>query len=252
MNILLYISIQLLGILLRIISAILYPIVFLFRHRVLSFMTKRVIEDDVIRVFRLKSGYKKWKLYLHPYFWMFCLTTGLTDQWHGPEWFMRKQKLKWWNNLYFFPRSRFISKLRYFWICYRWQALRNSHWAFNEWFFREGKWIDGSQKVIYCNSPKPIPWWDIMPEAKWDEGNDGGKVLRWPTPETPISEEWLCSHEGTKLITFTTHRGNKRFYFGHCKVYYFKKRFLVIQYLFGWNWWNGIPVLHFKHILKPI
>lgn len=224
-------------------------------------MSKRVTEDEVNRVFILKSGYKKWKLYLHPYFWMFCLTTGLCDNYSGYSWYKENLRVKWFgeyagmldlafNNPDEYFGATIIHKLQYFYLCYCWQALRNSHWAFNEWFFREGKWKEGTEKVIYCRSPKPLPWWDIMPEAKWDEGNDGGKVLRWPTPETPISEEWLCTHEGTKLITFTTHQGNKRFYFGHCKVHNFKKRILVIQYLFGWNWWNGIPVFHFKHILR--
>ncbi len=231
-------------------------------------MLARVQEDDVYRVFVLKPGIKKWNLYLHPYFWMFWFTTGLTDNYSGHYWFMRKRKEKWFPWLIepyallekeankfldtaYLLREKWYQTLQYFYICWRWQALRNSHWAFNEWFFREGKWKEGSQKVIYCNSPKPIPWWDVMPEAKWDEGNDGGKVLRWPAPWNQF-EEWRYTHEGIKLITFTTHRGNKRFYFGHCKVYNFKKRILVIQYLFGWNWWNGIPVSHFKHILKTI
>ena len=46
MNTILYISIMLLGIPLRIISAILYPIVFLFRCKVLLYMSKRVTEDE--------------------------------------------------------------------------------------------------------------------------------------------------------------------------------------------------------------
>jgi len=268
MNIILYISIILTGLPLRVISAIAYWIPFSFRHKVLEFMNTRIEEDGEFRVLKHKPGFKKWKLYLHPYFWMFTLTTGLTVNYSGHYWFLRKKKEKWFpwlimpyalledkaNDLldrcWPFEKKTWKQSLQYFYLCYRWQGLRNSHWAFNEWFFQEGKWKDGSQKVIYCNSPKPLPWWDIMPEAKWDEGNDGGKVLRWPTPETPISEEWLCTHEGTKLITFTTHRGNKRFYFGHCKVHYFKKHFLVVEYLFGWNWWNGLPTLHFKHILK--
>lgn len=271
MNTILYISIILLGIPLRVLSAIppIYAIVFICRHKVLKFMDTRIEEDKVNRVLKHRPGFKKWKLYLHPYFWMFCLTTGLTNNYSGHYWFMQKQKEKWFSWLIepyalleleankfldvAYPlRDKWYQKLQYFWICYRWQGLRNSHWAFNEWFFQEGLNKKGTEEVIYCNSPKPIPWWDIMPEAKWDEGNDGGKVLRWPTPETPISEEWLCTHEGTKLITFTTHRGNKRFYFGHCKVHNFKKRILVIQYLFGWNWWNGIPVFHFKHILRKL
>ncbi len=251
MNTILYISIILLGIPLRILSAILYPIVFLFRCKVLFYMSKRVTEDEVNRVFILKSGYKKWKLYLHPYFWMFCLTTGLTDQWHGPDWFMRKQKNKWWYDVYF---VRKISKLRYFWICYRWQALRNSHWAFSEWFFREGKWKDGTEKFVYCDPAKGSIYkcWDIMPQLKWDEGNDGGKVLRFQTDGTPVEQIWLCTHLGRKKLSFTTHKGNRRFMYAFCKIVYLRplKLKLIIEHQFGWNWWNGLPILHFKHILR--
>ena len=61
-NIISYILILLLGLPLRIISLVFYPLVFLFRHKVLAYMNKRVIEDDVNRVFVLKPGYKKWKI----------------------------------------------------------------------------------------------------------------------------------------------------------------------------------------------
>jgi hypothetical protein len=269
MNLILYIVIILIGIPLYIISAVLYLIPFIFRHKVLGFMNTKIEEDKENRVLKHRPGYKKWKLYLHPYFWMFTLTTGLTRNYSGHYWFMRKKKEKWFPWLVepyarleleansfldtAYPlRDKWYQQLQYFWICYRWQGLRNSHWAFMEWFFQEGKWREGTEREIFCKSPKPIPWWDIMPQAKWDAGgNESGKQLRWPiVSEIPIGDEWRCTHEGTKLITFTTHRGNKRFYFGHCKVYYFKKRFLVIQYMFGWNWWDGIPVFHFKHILK--
>lgn len=248
MNIITYICIKLVVLLLNLISAVFYWIPFIFRHKVLKFMIERIQEDKVNRIFVMKQGYKKWKLYLHPYFWMFCFTTGLTDEYAGPYWYKRDIKIKWFGSISIdYPHIRLKNKFRYFYICYCWQGLRNSCWSFSEWFFREGKWIEGSQKVIYCKSPKPIPWWDIMPEAKWDEGNDSGKQLRWPTEGIP---EWMSTHEGKKLLKFITYHGNKRFYFGYCKVHNWEKRYLVVQYLFGWNWWNGLPVLHFKHILK--
>jgi len=40
------------------------------------------------------AGLQEVETILHPYFWMFCFTTGLTDQWHGPSWFMRDYKDK--------------------------------------------------------------------------------------------------------------------------------------------------------------
>ena len=232
-------------------------------------MDVRIEEDKVNRVLKHKPGFKKWKLYLHPYFWMFCLTTGLTNNYSGHYWFMQKQKEKWFPWLIepyalleleansfldtAYPlREKWYQQLQYFWICYRWQGLRNSHWAFNEWFFREGKWKEGSEKVKYCYPMEGsiYKYWDITPQLKWDEGNDMGKVLKFQTPETPVGEIWWCTHIGKKALTFTTHKGNKRFMYCFCKIVPFSKKQLLIEHQFGWNWWNGIPILHFKHILR--
>lgn len=256
---------MLLGIPLRILSTILYPIVFLFRCKVLLYMSKRVTEDEVNRVFILKSGYKKWKLYLHPYFWMFCLTTGLCDNYSGYSWYKENLRVKWFgeyagmldlafNNPDEYFGATIIHKLQYFYLCYCWQALRNSHWAFNEWFFREGKWKDSTEKLIYCDPPigSIYKYWDIMPQLKWDEGNDGGKVLRFQTDDTPIDQIWLCTHLGQKKITFTTYKGNRRYMYCYAKIVYLRplKLKLIIEHQFGWNYWNGLPILHFKHILR--
>lgn len=263
MNTLLYIGITLLGIPLKVLSAILYPIVFLFRHKVLSYMSDRIKEDEVNRVFVVRPWYgrKKWELYLHPYFWMFCFTTGLTDQWSGPDWFMRDKKSDWLfdlidakvlncNDLLF----NITYYLRYFYICYRWQGLRNSNWAFSEWFFREGKWKDDTVSIKYCYPAEGsiYKYWDIMPQLKWDEGNDGGKLLRWQTDETPVDDIWLRTHLGKKKLTFITHKGNKRFMYCYAKIVYLRrlKLKLIIEHQFGWNYWNGMVILHFKHILR--
>ncbi len=243
-NTLYYLFILLLDIPLRIISLVIYPIVFLLRWNVLKWATEHFYEDGN-RMFVMCKGYKKWKVYFHPYFWLWCFTTGLTIEFCGPEWFMREQKLD-------------LNGLRYFWICYRWQALRNSHWAWSEWFYREGKWKEGSEEMPYCRPMgRPMKgyiykYWDIMPQLKWDEGNDGGKVLRFPPNEVLTSDIWLYTHTGKKRITFTTFKGNRRFMYAFCKVIYWKHYQLIIERQFGWNWWNGIPILHFKHILRKI
>lgn len=260
MNILLYISIQLAGIPLRILSAILYPIVFLFRHKVLSYMTKRVQEDEDNRVFVMRKDYKKWKLYFHPYFWMFCFTTGLTSMYSGYSWYKKRLKEKWFDtdSIEQYDISRIdidykyfdlSLKLKYFYICYCWQALRNSHWAFSEWFFREGKYKENELVITKSDAPYGLAEL-IMPELKWDEGNDGGRQIRYFYEANGPSDEWRTTHEGIKIMHFTTYRGNKRFYYGYCKIkpLYKIKRILAIEQLFGWNWWNGIPVLHNKYI----
>jgi hypothetical protein len=256
MNILLYIGIELFGFILRILTLVIYIISFFFRDRIVTFNNKR-FQDTPDRVFKMKEGYKEWKLYFHPYFWLFWFTcNGLNKTFSGPEPFMREQKKKWFpvsyalNTLDWDHRNKF--SLRYFWICYRWNAIRNPHWAFNEWFFGEGKWKEGSEKVKYCYPMEGsiYKYWDITPQLKWDEGNDMGKVLKFQTPETPVGEIWWCTHIGKKALTFTTHKGNKRFMYCFCKIVPFFKKQLLIEHHFGWNWWNGIPILHFKHILR--
>lgn len=255
-NIFIYIGIILLSIVLRVVALIVYPVAFLFREKIRTFAGKRFTETPD-RVFQMNKGYKKWKLYFHPYFWLWCFTTN-SDDFDGPEWYLRDKKLDWLfdlidagvlNNDIWFD---IVYKLRYFYVCYRWNALRNPHWAFSEWFFREGKWTETTQEVIY--STMSVPYWDIMPEAyfKDAEGNfmsSSGPYIRYPFE---ASQEWESTHEGKKLITFYTFRGHKRFYYGFCKIILLKRlqKFLVIEQLFGWNWWNGIPVLHNKFMFK--
>lgn len=265
-NISQYIGIILFSLILRVLTLFVYPISFIFRSQIIGYCNKRFFEAPV-RIFVMRKGYARWKLYFHPYFWLFCFTcNGLSKNFSGPSWFMYNKKVKWfpdckeefdvheeygeyldYGSYDFWPEN-----IRYFWICYRWNALRNPAWAFSEWFFREGKWKEGTEKVKYCYPLKGsiYKYWDITPQLKWDKGNDGGKVLRFQTPETPVNEIWLCTHEGKKLITFTTHKGNKRFMYCFCKIVPFFKKQLIIEHHFGWNWWNGIPILHFKHILR--
>jgi len=253
MNTILYISIILFGFILRALTLFVYVVSFFLRVKIVTFNNKR-FQDTPNRVFEMKDGHKEWKLYFSPYFWLFCFTcNGLDKTYSGPEPFMREQKQRWFGpgNIDL-PHKKLKDKLRYFWICYRWNALRNPHWAFNEWFFREGKWKEGTEKVSYC---RPLEgsiykYWDITPQLKWDEGNDMGKVLRFQTIDTPQNEIWQCTHEGKKKITFTTHKGHKRFMYAFCKVTTLFNKQLIIEHQFGWNWWNGIPVFHFKHILR--
>jgi hypothetical protein len=77
-------------------------------------------------------------------------------------------------------------------------------------------------------------------------------VLRFQTDDTPVDQIWLCTHLGQKKITFTTFKGNKRFMYCFAKIVYLRplKLKLIIEHQFGWNYWNGLPILHFKHILR--
>lgn len=261
-NIILYIIAILAGWLLKLVALIIYPITFLLRYKIVSYAKSKFWEDfDNKRFVIFSYPYvQRWKLYLHPYFWLFCLTTGFpTDYYWGPEWYKKKLKDKWFGGtgmeiiINLNPSSiKFKDKLRYFYICYGWQGVRNSTWAFSEWFLREGGIIEGTLKTVKTNVDIPL---DIMPEAKWDEeGNDGGTYLRYPYDAKDANDIWRTTHEGKKTVEFLTGKGNKRFYWGYCKILRLDliRKFLVIEYLFGWNWFNGMPSFHFKHMLRKM
>ena len=256
-NIIIYISILCIGLVLRVLTFFIYPISFIFREHIYTYIHKRIYES-YRNIFRLHNKYKTWQLYIHPYFWLWCFTTNSTD-YSGPTWFMKKYKQNWHIDTFddelrcVTLLDRFIHSIRYFYICYCWNAIRNAHWALNEWFFREGSYNEHSLKILKSEAPYKLDTL-IMPELKWDDGNDGGQELRYPYEANGITDEWRTTHEGKKLMTFTTYKGNKRFYYGYCKIIplYKIKRFLAIEQLFGWNWWNGIVVLHNKYILLKI
>ena len=170
----------------------------------------------------------------------FLFLTGLTYDFDGPEWYLKELKEKWkpWN------------KLQYFWLCYRWAAIRNGAWAFDEWFFREGKC--DNLTIKYSNT-KIRTTADIMPGVKFKDKdgtdrNNKGPYIRYPF-DNPV-ELWKTTIEGTKLITFRTLKGNKRFNFGHCRIHQFKKRFVIVEMLFGWNPYDGGIMFHCKFISR--
>jgi hypothetical protein len=74
-----------------------------------------------------------------------------------------------------------------------------------------------------------------MPEIKVKDGH-----LLYPFHAIDGIEEWQTTHEGKKLMTFITHKGNSRFYYGYAKIRRIKNRLLTINVMFGWNWYNGI------------
>jgi len=264
-NIIYYLFIELIGLVLKVISLFIYFFVWPFRYKVLKWAKKHFKEDEY-KMFVMINGHKKWKVYFYLRFWFFCFTTGLTDRWHGPDDFMREQKERWFKHVRIFTDYNlftetmpthletwydmfsFKQKIQYFWICYRFQAIRNAHWAFNEWFFREGEYKEGSMIIKYSIAPYPIDQ-ILMPELEWDESTTD-KQLRYFYEATGENDKWKTTREGKKLMTFITRKGNKRFYRGYCKIIslYKIKRLLAIERLFGWNSWNGIPEFHNKYI----
>lgn len=260
-NILIYIGIILLGLILRIVSLFVTPIAIANRKQIFIFANKRFFETPA-RIFVMRRNYVRWHLYLHPYFWLFCFTTGLTNNYYGPDWYKKELKAKWFTDIdieiLMNGKSKtviFLDKLRYFWLCYLWMGIRNAHWAFSEWFFREGVYIEGTMKIVKEKGPTKLPEL-IMPEAKFKDldgtyRDNSGPYIRYPYE---AAEQWQSTNEGKKLMIFKTHKGKERFYFGYCKIIPVRwlMKFLVIEILFGWNWWNGIPVLHNKYMFKEM
>lgn len=270
MNTITYISIILFGLILRVISMFSYLITFFFREQIVTFNNKRFY-DTPDKVFKVNPDVKKfiklgkvtiWWFNFHPYFWLFCLTcNGLDKTYSGSDNFMKEQKEKWFGRFGITQEQinnkkiklSFMRFLKYFWICYRWNAIRNPHWAFNEWFFREGVYIEGTMKIVKEKAPTKLPEL-IMPQAKFKDldgtyRENSGPYIRYPYE---AAEQWQSTNEGKKLMIFKTHKGRERFYFGYCKIIPVRwlMKFLVIEILFGWNWWNGIPVLHNKYMFK--
>lgn len=257
-NVIRYILMMLIAFLSQLLCNIIYPIIFLFRNKILQFAESKIENDIENKVFKLKSNVKKYKLYCSPLFWGFLFTTGLNKEFPGPLWYKKEQKLKWFSRFNEFglpiPET-FKQKIQYFWLSYCWCGFRNAAWAFSSWFFREGAASLDSTKVYYENTVEKLDL-TITPGAKFKEKdgtyrNNSGPYIRYTFDSL---EKWNVTNEGTKILTFKTYKGNERFFYGKAKIYKLDiiKKFLIIEYLFGWNWWDGIKFFHFKNMFKKM
>jgi hypothetical protein len=262
MNIVVFVVITLTCFLSRIVCAVIYPVVFLFRHNILKYAEKRIEDNEYYHIFLVAPWVKKWKLYFSPLFWGFLFTTGLTDKYSGAEWYKKELKKKWFNDVdiesLINNRSRtvtFKQRLQYFWLCYLWGGLRNAAWAFMEWFFREGKADNGTIKVLKYNTIEELRP-EIMPGAKFKDAdgtirNNSGPYIRYTFDS---DDKWNVTNEGTKIITFITHKGNERFTYAKCKILKLDwlRKFLVIEMIYGWDNLDGGMFFHNKYIFKKM
>jgi len=240
-NIIVYIGIMLIVWFARLIALFIYPIVFLFRRNILNFAFKNIKEDFINHQYSIKK-LPKWKIYINPLFWGFLFTTGFNSEYEGPVWYLKELKEKW----------KPYSKLQFFWLCYRWQGIRNGAWTFTEWFFREGTVTDVTIK--YENTVEPLPLL-IMPYAKFKDGNgeyrdNSGPYIRYSFDVDNKYQDWMCTHEGKKILIFKTYKKKERFEYALCKIIETKLFFLVLEIIFGWDWWDGNIIFHFKLMPK--
>ena len=253
-----YAALSMLGVLSQIMCGLLYPIAFAFRHKILRYASDKMEEDVDYQIFRLKPGVKKRDLYLSPLFWGFLITTGFTDHYCGPAWFKKEQKMRWFNVFTEGDEPQpipvtFKQKILYFWLSFRWGGLRNSGYAFAEWFFREGKAPLDTIKIYKCDTLEVLDL-DVFPGAKFKDKDgsfrdNSGPYIRYTFDS---EEKWNVTNEGTKIITFVTLKGKERFKYAFTKIYKLKKlkKFLVIELIFGWDQWDGMKVWHSKFMLK--
>jgi len=230
----------------HILCLVIYPIAFIFRHKILKYADSKIEEDFENNVFKIKNGVKKWKLYFSPLFWGFLFTTGFTTKYCGRSWYKKEKKLKWFTVFTIDEDPHPIpitlkQKIQYFWLSYCWGGWRNAAWAFTEWFFREGrtKEIKLSKNKMQDKTLDP----SIMPSTAFkdidgSDRNNSGPYIKY-TFDT--ENKWECLQEGIRIQTFETYTGKERFYYGNVKVLKINKikRFLVIELLMGWNPFNG-------------
>lgn len=247
----------------HILTAIIYPLAFLFRHKILAYAEKRITENPETKLF--ETSVKKWRLYINPLFWGFLFTTGLTNRFAGQEWFKKELKEKWFGDEQFsgetiiwaievikndnFPLS-LKEKLQYFYLCYCWGGLRNAGWAFQQWFLTEGAAKEETIELV--KNKMYIPFSPTgMPNAKFKDAdgtdrNNSGPYIKYDGEG--------ATQEGTKIITFETHKGKRRFKYAFCKIYKedWIKKFLVIELVFGWDTFDGMAYWHSKFMFKKM
>lgn len=248
-----YLFLMIISLLHQGLTAILYPLVYAFRYKIIKYAERRIYEDTETKLFKLRKNVKKWHLYINPLFWGFLFTTGLTYNFSGPFWFKKDLKEKWFDNDD--DHTRFKYRIRFFYLSYLWGGLRNSGYAFSQWFLCEGDAIADSIKVYKCNTVKDISLIE-MPNAKFKDefGNDmnnSGTYIKYPFDDPGESGVTI---EGTKILLFRTYIGKERFKYAFTKIYKLSKikKFLVIELIYGWDTWDGMAYLHSKFMFKKI
>jgi hypothetical protein len=266
-NIFIYILIMLIGFLNRMICFFIYPIVFLFRCKIDKYINEKIEEDFQNHIYKLKPNVKKYQLYFSPLFWGFLFTTGLDEtgayKCCGPLWYKKEQKLKWFTDFIVFDGDinckypipeTFKQRLQFFWLSYCWSGWRNATWAFTEWFFREGGTLWDEITIYKSKMYDKTLSETIMPSTSFKDcdGTDRNNAGPYIKYAFDTENKWECLQEGTKILTFITYVGKKRFYYGKVKVFKLDiiKNFLVMELLFGWNPYNGLPTYASRFMLK--
>lgn len=228
-----------------VLSWVLFPILYPFRHWIMNFI-KRNVTENVDKLFDVSCS--KFRLHIDIRFYAWLLFCGSNpDSLEGGEWYRKEQKSKWYSN------DNFLW-LKHFWISYCWTA-RNAAWNFYEFYLREGKCIGNvnvvREEVYEAVSDREMPHMNFKDKDGNDSNNKGKYIrYRWEVD----NNKWTATLEGVKVIEFSTSKRNTRRFYTKVKIMplYLIGIFFCIEYEFGWNWYDGLHIFHFKHIFKKM
>ena len=241
-----YITILILKLLMFPVSVVLFPLAYPFR----------------------KKAYKYTEIHgligFHPLqwcSWFFTKYCNEGDWYTGPFWYMREFKIKHFdifsgvNNDDPIPQT-FKQRLLYFYLAYRWGALRIYMWNLNRELFKEGGIWDGLEiktKNVVKHKLKIEPLRIspvVTPQLKYTNidgtsvGNKGKYILYPGNYNYPIQ---ICTLEGIHFGKFKTVRKNKnRFNFRYVTLKKIGRLLVQIEIFQGWSYYAGWPEYSFK------
>lgn len=228
-SIIYFILIALSRVLLFPISLIFFPLAYPFRHK--------------SHLYCLWNGPKGLHI-LQIINWFFTKEGVNGDWWIGPYWYKKEFKDKYFSQSKDLAKTDFIpngvkENILYFYLAYRWGAIRNYMWNLNRLLNYEGWRLDRPELIHDTISPR-FTGSNLNPQCKFidKEGfyrDNSGPYILYPFNKF---QEDQCSIEGARIWKFYTPKSgrNPRFYYCYCKIVKlsFIKRYLAIEIKLGW------------------
>jgi len=233
-------------------SVVLFPIVYPFRNK-----AYRYTEEN---------GLLGW----HPLQWCSWFFTKYYDRgdWYtGPFWFLSSLKLKYFNEFSEelgndpIPKT-FKQKLIYFYMAYRWGAIRNYMWNLSRELFEEGGLWDGLEvkDIGIIKHRLKIDEYKkstvITPQLKYTDyqgsySANKGKYYLFPKVHNyPVQS---CTLEGIHLGKFRTVKRNKlRFNYRYAVIKNLWSYLIGVEIFQGWSYYTGWPEFRAKLNIKKM
>lgn len=191
--------------------------------------------------------------------WFFTKEGDNGDWYAGPTWYMSELKLKTFNKFVNLNHKHpflytYKEQLIYFYICYKWGAIRNYMWNLNRLLTYEGGYV-GNLDLIQNNleiNGLPI---ELEPQCKFKDEFDNYRDNSGPYILYPGNfPTYLTTIEGSRFWIYKNKNNQKRFYYCKSKVFKltFIKRFLAMELKFGWYPKWGSYTWHSKFMFKKM